>query len=223
MRRILGLGDVAYNSFKNNNFFYAFMNTLKFTLENVLELRKCNYNNNEKYNIEEQNFMDMKTLFDYSKDYDQIQKDLKNHELFCNHEYKAHLDKYALVYEKLMKKCPRTGIRHSFCSGFNEFFIRNDRFEISTLSCSEVQDDATTAKLEEEQLNSIKHNMKQEDYLLPIRQNLEYIISNNPLDTSRSTVIAPLFVGITVLSIILYKFTPLGYWLKKSLLGKYKG
>ncbi|GAW84242.1 variable surface protein, partial [Plasmodium gonderi] len=40
--------------------------------------------------------------------------------------------------------------------------------------------------------------------------------------TSKSLVIPPLAIGITVFSIILCKFTPIGYWLKKALVGKSK-
>ncbi|GAW84209.1 variable surface protein [Plasmodium gonderi] len=39
---------------------------------------------------------------------------------------------------------------------------------------------------------------------------------------SNSVVTAPLVIGITVFFIILCKFTPTGYWLKKVLVGKYK-
>ncbi|GAW84202.1 variable surface protein [Plasmodium gonderi] len=47
-------------------------------------------------------------------------------------------------------------------------------------------------------------------------------ISDDPsaFSSPKSMVIAPLVIGITVLSIILCKFTPFGYWLKKALLGK---
>ncbi|GAW84375.1 variable surface protein, partial [Plasmodium gonderi] len=165
-----------------------------------------------------------KLLFDYSKDYEYIKHDLSEHQLYCSSEYKATVDKYTETFRMLKETCKGKDKQRSYCNNFLNSFKREKWYEISTLSCSERVDSATIEGLLEQQKISILHNNEQDEYILTGEQSFEHIISNKTSvsSTSISMVIVPLVIGMTIFSIIMCKFTPVGYWLRKVILGKCK-
>ncbi|GAW84524.1 variable surface protein [Plasmodium gonderi] len=213
----------------DRNIVFALMETLKFILVTHGGLSICNFDKYHKYYMTQQNFEDIKLLFDYFKDYEVLQQDLQQYSWYCSIEYRALLDKYSAAYKRIMDACKTKGTGYLYCTDYEDFFNRNNRHEISDLKCTVRQNFDDIAKLEEGYGKWTLGNIDQDGYNFKDRQISEYDISYSTLafSASKAMTIGTVVIGIIVFTIILckviMKFTPFAYWLKKLLLGRYKG
>ncbi|GAW83959.1 variable surface protein [Plasmodium gonderi] len=212
------LYDLLYKNITETHLIYTVISTINHILQNNNGKPICDFDKYNNYNIMKENFTDMKTLFDYSKDYDHIQNDLDKHESFCNMDYRNLLLKYAKVYKTIRRNCIPNIKHYSYCSLFITFFRRNNYFLISELSCTPWENKSNIT----ENGKGTHKNIELYEHMVFDEQNLEYKISNIHSASSSSMVAAPIIIGIIVFSIILLKFTPVRYLLKKKLLGNSK-
>ncbi|GAW84474.1 variable surface protein, partial [Plasmodium gonderi] len=174
------LGDVVHSNLSNSMFFNTVMDTIKHFLQNSKGQSICNYSNYNNYNINENDFMDIKILFDYTKDYVHIKNDLDKYDKYCNREYKDLLGKYTTVYNKIKDVCEKYRNKYSYCNDFNEYLKESKRWELSNTACTEVVNQHEIEKILKEQQMSKEYNMNQEGYPHANKKKLEYLISNNP-------------------------------------------
>ncbi|GAW84361.1 variable surface protein [Plasmodium gonderi] len=297
------LGDLLYKNLKNRSSFYSIMIILIFLLKNDEGLSICK--NNSYYNITDDNFEDMKILFDFSKDYDILKNYINEYNKSCGDAFQIYFDGLVIKYQEFKNKCRDLSIRNVTCNVFNDFFNGMNIENLLNLRCTSIgilpdsmdeqlQSGRTEEEHEEEALQKIepqlpKYTMQyevegeevvqiedsltetyeyvdnpgnmaedrqldalitehehsdestrktsiegqsnihtqSEESLLSIRDpilNVTSHISSNTLaiSSSQSMYIAPFLIGIAVFSIILYKFSPVGYWLKKNLKRKSK-
>ncbi|GAW83976.1 variable surface protein [Plasmodium gonderi] len=274
------LGDLLYKNSKNKESIYSDISILMFLLQSKGSMTICN---NKNYYITEDNFDEMKILFDFSKDYDFLKSYIHKNSRSCDESFNIYFDERVKKYQSFKNMCYGRKTRDVACDIFNQFF-KNMNIENSTnLRCTSVrvridsveqqrESRRMTESYEKEEQQSIEAQLQENTTvhevegervvqlgtlrITPYQQsdqikrktsiegqsnmytqaemssltNRDLIlsvtsgISSNPLaiSSSQSIFIAPLFIGITVFSIIVYKFTPVGYWLKKALLSKSK-
>ncbi|GAW84356.1 variable surface protein, partial [Plasmodium gonderi] len=177
------LGNVVYNNLINKNTFYTVLDRFKFFLKSYEGRRRCNF---DKYNLTDKEFKDVMTLFDYSKDYFDLQRDLYKYKWYCNSDYKALIDKYVEAYKTLKETCTGNGTLHSYCKNFYNFFNSTQNFLISTLSCAVVEKDDAIEQLEEQQRKWIQENSEKYKYMIANGEIFEYAISGSSSASSPS-------------------------------------
>ncbi|GAW83972.1 variable surface protein [Plasmodium gonderi] len=273
------LGDIIYRNLTYRNSFYTVMNSFKFILEGILCLSKCNFVN---YNTIEHNFMDIKSLFDFSNDYDKLDEYFSTHKRTCSTKINNYIKPYIMSYTMFKNKCKDLHRKDETCMAFNKYFKDSNKIDLRKLSCNSVNNIARYATQQQnhreganthvrkmvqitearphihERVRGVKAkgdvtisdyegmlhqsvdqgghvNVYQESIMHKHSENSHLDVEklefkDNPgtsshpsaFSSSESMVIAPLFIGITIFSIIFCKFTPVGYWLKKSIFGKSK-
>ncbi|GAW84350.1 variable surface protein, partial [Plasmodium gonderi] len=177
------LADLVYSNLVNRKSSYTVMNSIKHFLQNSKGQDICKY---DKYNnnyINENNFMDIKTLFDYTKDYDRIKNDLYRYSSYCNREYKDLLDKYKSAHNTICNTCETKSKQHSYCKDFNEFLTGKKKFELTTPACTVQISAHELEQMHNEQKKSREHNKNQADYPHGDINKSDYITSNNPSAT----------------------------------------
>ncbi|GAW84212.1 variable surface protein, partial [Plasmodium gonderi] len=249
------LGDIIYKNIKYNLHFTSVIDVIKFTLQSKEGSNICEFH---KYNIDSEYFMKTKQLFDYSKDYDQLQKDITASNGYCSGDYKNILNNYLYIYNTFELECKTNPKNTKHCKHFKEFFNGKNLDKLSILSCNSRSNYYESPKQQqhhgvvaESVVKTAQQNKKEQPRQLPRRAvptgtyedaNRQDLNHNNselyPLyikrpqlsaitdistsSYSKNVVIPPLVIGITVLSVIMCKFTPVRYWLKKALVGKSK-
>ncbi|GAW84275.1 variable surface protein [Plasmodium gonderi] len=246
------LGDIIYKNIEYIINFAPVINVINFILKNNEGSSICNYDH---YNIDREEFMDIKQLFDYSKDYNKLKEVTTNGS--CSAGYKELLKKYAFIYSNFKLKCSKDPKRSKHCEYINKLIEGKDPKELSCNSPnnnyrSPIQQEHHNGVLESgviriqsrtsEQRQELPRSVVPADsYEDPNVQDLNHVLFEfhpsyiqaphqsgifdfSVSSFSRNIVIPPLVIGITVLPVILCKviFTPVGYWLKKALVGKSK-
>ncbi|GAW84658.1 variable surface protein [Plasmodium gonderi] len=251
------LGDIIYKNIKYNINFTPVIDVIKFILQSNGGM--CTYNY-DKYNIDREEFMDIKQLFDYSKDYNELKQVITNGS--CSADYTKLLNKYAFIYSKFELKCSKDHAETKHCEYIKKLFEGKNPKKLSCNSrknndkspnqqehhsglpeSREKTVEHRTIDQEEEFRSSGVHPGQQVHILLRntneqdlIHDNYKFnsLVIKGPMQSaifdfsasssSKNMVMPPLVIGITVLSVILCKviFTPVGYWLKKVLVGKSK-
>ncbi|GAW82019.1 variable surface protein [Plasmodium gonderi] len=261
------LGYVLHSDLIYSIKFRTIMETLKYFLNSVDLGGICTYDNYY-YNIAFDDFMEFKLLFDFSKDYDHLDKLLSKGNRICNRVFRNYLVKYIIIYYKFKNNCNTSNNKDVHCEFFNTLFGRKTQEDLRGWNCilEESNTNHTTQEKHQDiaprspdqgiqrretytivnddnQGKQVNQPVSQDAYMNADLQNLIYELSEdshlanvntkfsplmNILDspsansTSKSIVISSLVIGITVFSILLCKFTPVGYWLKKTIQGKSK-
>ncbi|GAW84211.1 variable surface protein, partial [Plasmodium gonderi] len=259
------LNDILYTNIRFQLHTKSIITVLEFLLQSNNGLNICK---NIEYNINNENYRDIKKLFDFSKDYDDLSKYFSTGQKICNSDFKNYLDEHIRIYNEFKDKCENLKSENTTCIFFNKYFqgktvedlskwkftlegnghiystqeekhtiLRQPNEQgVKTLQTHAVVNTDNKGKNEHENVNQYanikadKQDLKHpelEDFVFTTENpELSAIIdiSGSPSDsTSKSMVIPPLAIGISIFSIILCKvFTPIGYWLKKALLGKSK-
>ncbi|GAW84616.1 variable surface protein [Plasmodium gonderi] len=258
------LNDTIYTNIKFQLHSTLVIQVLNFLLQSIDGQNICKY---DQYNINKENYKDIKILFDFSKDYDMLKKYFSNDYKFCNKDFQDYLYRYIRKYNEFKDICNKPNSRKEICSAFYNYFNRRTEENLSQWKCTLKRSNPNYATQKEEHarvtqpnvqglnivqthavvnadnngnkeheyvnqyanMNEDVHdlNHKQSEYFSFTKESQELSavidVSGNPSgSTSKSMAIPPLAIGISIFSIILCKFTPVGYWLKKALLGKSK-
>ncbi|GAW84708.1 hypothetical protein PGO_004525 [Plasmodium gonderi] len=120
------IGDIIYNNIEYNINFTPVINVINFILQNNEGSSICNY---DKYNIDREEFMDIKQLFDYSKDYNEFKRVISNGS--CSADYADLLNKYAFIYSNFKLKCSKFPQESKHCEYINKLIEGKDPIILS--------------------------------------------------------------------------------------------
>ncbi|VUZ99443.1 PIR protein, partial [Plasmodium vivax] len=101
--------------------------------------------------IHENDFDNIKRIFDYSEDYSNYRLHLIGHYPPCNSDYKSYLDTYVETYKKLRDECPSKEQLTGYCKEFHNYFHGKDDDLLSTWKCDLKIDDPRDKEFEEEE------------------------------------------------------------------------
>ncbi|GAW84290.1 variable surface protein, partial [Plasmodium gonderi] len=256
------LNDIIYANIIYQINSTAVIEVLEFLLKAKDGLNIC-YNN--KYNVDQENFRDIKVIHDFSKDYDKLKEYFSNDHRFCNNDVKIYLNEYIRKYNEFKHICNQLKSKQETCKAFNNYFKgktqedlfewqlrlegrshnyttqnerhirlerRKDQGENTVQTHAVVYTDNNGKNAHEDvnqqtYMNTHIHDLKHEQSLdfsfkkkTPELSAIIDISDSSSGSTSKSMLIPSLGIGISIFSIILCKFTPVGYWIKKILLGK---
>ncbi|KMZ94976.1 hypothetical protein PVMG_05645 [Plasmodium vivax Mauritania I] len=130
------LGDKIYPLVKNKTIFSNIIRVIYEELyTNIPELfTVCKLVHSP---IDQVRFNHNKILFDYSKDYKNIEMDTSNAKNTCDKDYKDYINKYISVYKEAYSDC-YSGKGNNFdCAYFSELFDRNQFSTLSSFSCKQ--------------------------------------------------------------------------------------
>ncbi|GAW84448.1 variable surface protein [Plasmodium gonderi] len=261
------LNDIIYNNITYQLHYISVITVLEFLLKSNEGFNICDY---KEYNINNENYRNIKKLFDFSKDYDDLAKYFSTGQKICNSDFKNYLDEHIRIYNEFKNKCKNLMSDNATCIFFHKYFQGKTEKDLTkwkfTLEGSShiyaAQEEKHTilgqsneegvktlqihALIKSDKEKTALENVNQSAYINADKEDLNHqllghslftierpilsaIIDNSgtPSDsTSKSMVIPALGIGFSIFSIILCKviinFTPVGYWLKKALLGKSK-
>ncbi|SCA60881.1 Plasmodium vivax Vir protein, putative [Plasmodium vivax] len=126
------LGDMILNNISNKHFTPGYLISLYNALNNdgVDIVCKQIY----RY-IDENNFRNIKLIFDYSEDYVNYKLDLVQPNPPCNESYKGYLDNYVKKYNILHSHCKVEERNDTYCTEFHKHFSDKEHDLLSTWKC----------------------------------------------------------------------------------------
>ncbi|KMZ91129.1 hypothetical protein PVMG_00003 [Plasmodium vivax Mauritania I] len=126
------IGDKILNHLSKKQFFEEIMLNLFESLNGSGTHKICDYHYN---NINEENFQNVKLIFDYSEDYISYEKQITGHNPPCNHDYKQYLQKYVESYKIFYDKCTVERLNYNYCEAFTKYFNGKKHDLLSTWTC----------------------------------------------------------------------------------------
>ncbi|VVA00402.1 PIR protein [Plasmodium vivax] len=97
--------------------------------------------------INEDTFNTYKLLFDYSKDYGNINLSTSHGYTTCDEHYKAVIKNYINTYKDAHKNCTDDNEKNYDCTYFNELFNEDQYEKLSTFTCTERRYDNAFSEL----------------------------------------------------------------------------
>ncbi|CAI7724021.1 PIR protein [Plasmodium vivax] len=195
--------------------------------------------------INQDNFKYNKVLFDYSKDYQNIQIDTPHAETTCDKDYKEYMEKYISMYKEAYSDC-YNGERNKFdCVYFSTLFEKEQYETLSSFRC--IQNDkgrmfSGVQKLSEEQppalaqivpqatartsdiyLNATRDSGLSRNHISDSPENpvtIQPVPIEDTAEGGASKTIAGSVVpvlGVSSFSLLLYKVTPVGGFINRLL------
>ncbi|ANQ07350.1 KIR protein [Plasmodium coatneyi] len=138
--------------------------------------------------IDQGTFNQMRTLYEYYKDYDAIQVQLSGSRNRCNEEYEQHLKAILKAYEGAKAKCA-AGIYGKYCNGFPDMFTNGQYKNLLDRPCEVVTVPESMEQLSAPSTASIA------------------------LSTAVSSVFGTLGIGLPTMAFLLYKYNLLPDWI----------
>ncbi|CAG9479387.1 unnamed protein product [Plasmodium vivax] len=142
------IGDIILKDLKNKEFFGEIMLNLFETLNKSGTREICNFSYN---NIYEENFKNVKLIFDYSEDYNSYEEQIIGYNPPCNQDYKEYLKTYVDTYNKFNNKCTVEKSNENYCEAFKKYFDGKDANLLSTWTCDLRKNDPRDKEFEEEE------------------------------------------------------------------------
>ncbi|GAW84210.1 variable surface protein [Plasmodium gonderi] len=140
------LVDMLDKNLTDENSFYAAMIRLNFILEQA-SLSTCN---SSIYKINPKNVKNIKILFDFSKDYDELKKHFPTSNKPCNGSFKLHLDGYVMKYTEFKNICNDSYNSHETCTAFKKYFTDKNNLNLTQWTCNlarNINDHAASQEL----------------------------------------------------------------------------
>ncbi|GAW84441.1 variable surface protein, partial [Plasmodium gonderi] len=106
---------------------------LNFLLQNNDGRNICHDN---KFNVDRENYRDIKLLFDFSKDYDTLKNYFSTGQRICNSNFKQYLDEHIRIYNELKNKCIKLENGEETCIAFKEYFKDKKDLDLSEWKCN---------------------------------------------------------------------------------------
>ncbi|GAW84439.1 variable surface protein, partial [Plasmodium gonderi] len=127
------LNDIIYNNIKFQLHSTSVITVLKFLLKSNDGLNICNY---DEFNIDNENYGDIKLLFDFSKDYDTLKEYFSNGHKFCNSDFRNYVNGYIRTYNKFKDMCNKPNNNQSTCIAFKKYFKDRQNENLSNWTCN---------------------------------------------------------------------------------------
>ncbi|SBT72900.1 PIR protein [Plasmodium ovale] len=186
------------------------------------EVNECNY---DLFFIPEENFKNMKKLYDFMLDYSLIKFYTSTENDHCNVNYNSYVKDSFKIYEQVKSECNSTW--NAYCNVLNDIKEMNDNKELEKLECINPKPATFTRPEQQEHgrqegylgdVFSGRHNSRgtMHDIAVPVLAPTEDRSHNSPVSTVM-LIAFPLFGLLTIL-FLAYKFTPFGPWLYRFLL-----
>ncbi|SCA83468.1 Plasmodium vivax Vir protein, putative [Plasmodium vivax] len=102
--------------------------------------------------IHEDDFDNIKRIFDYSEDYSSYKEQITGHNPPCNQDYKKYLQTYVNSYKTFYDKCNVEGLNDNYCEAFRKYFDGKDKGLLATWTCDLKIDDPRDNEFEEEEV-----------------------------------------------------------------------
>ncbi|GAW84492.1 variable surface protein [Plasmodium gonderi] len=151
------LGDLL-----DRNSLYTVMGTLNFLLKNNSHRSICNYDKYDKYHITYLNFMDIKTLFDFSKDYETLKPYFLKPNKSCNHSFEIYLDECVTKYNSYKNRNNDLNCNDDICNPFNDYFNGKNNMDLNNWKCNSVHN-ADSLGTGQRNLEVVSQSLAQEE------------------------------------------------------------
>ncbi|SCA83720.1 VIR protein [Plasmodium vivax] len=100
--------------------------------------------------IEEHNFKNIKSFFDYSEDYYSYKNQITDYNLPCNEKYHKYLHAYVDTYNTFHGICQYERNSYGYCDIFDKYFAEKDHKNLSKWTCK-LQDNKPEAEYPEKE------------------------------------------------------------------------
>ncbi|GAW84352.1 variable surface protein [Plasmodium gonderi] len=137
------LGEILDRNLTNRHSFYAVMHTFKYLLESHGGLIICNY---DKYDMTEKNFMDIKHLFDFSKDYDMLKTYFDTPKESCSDSFNIYISERVIKYNACKNSCDVSNRKDVTCSAFDKYFSGKKQMNLLKWTCNSGGNPASLAE-----------------------------------------------------------------------------
>ncbi|GAW84440.1 variable surface protein, partial [Plasmodium gonderi] len=127
------LNDIIYNNIKFQLHSTSVITVLKFLLQNNDGQNICLY---DEYNINKDNYRDIKLLFDFSKDYDTLKNYFSNGYRFCNSDFQKYVNQYIIKYNQIKGMCNDPNSMDAICIAFKKFFDGKEIVDLREWKCN---------------------------------------------------------------------------------------
>ncbi|CAI7719856.1 Plasmodium vivax Vir protein, putative [Plasmodium vivax] len=238
------LGDKIYPKVKNQTVFSRIINMIfqELNTSHTENIMICKYPNSS---IELDTFIQNKLLFDYSKDYKNIEMVTAPGTTTCDKVYKDYIKKYKDIYIDAYSNCRGKNDKKYECDKYEEIFNENLYTKLSSFSCRysengtavlESQREPEELKIELTQDLSLTREGRSSAQRIALRnasldshhrsdgqegqRRIESpLIGDTSENSSSKTIagsVAPV-LGVSSFSLLLYKVTPLGGYINRLL------
>ncbi|SBT73962.1 PIR protein [Plasmodium ovale] len=163
----------------------------------------------EIYKVESENFKDLKNVYDYLQNFENI-KGYINLNSSCTAKYKKYIEDAISSYTKLKAKCPDKST-DDFCSIFHAFIIKYEKENFLSLACNGLKPPQEYVERDIE----VDFYFETESPSHGRQMNTRYS-GNSSIRSNIMTFVYPLMATF-IISFILYKFTSLGSLLRTHL------
>ncbi|VVA00107.1 PIR protein [Plasmodium vivax] len=186
-----------------------------------------------------------KVLFDYSKDYVNIDLDTLHGKTTCDYVYKEYIRKYIKMYKEAYSDCYVTKENNFDCKYFSTLFLENQYSKLSSFSCTQRDNNGVILdkpKALEDQESEPDQSYRQSTVTSPSPQQIASQYADLVVNQHRSgqtfprpfeptqvddtsdggsskTIagsVAPV-LGVSSISLLLYKLTPVGGYINRLL------
>ncbi|GAW84055.1 variable surface protein, partial [Plasmodium gonderi] len=106
---------------------------LDFLLQNNDGRNICHDN---KFNVNKENYRDIKLLFDFSRDYDTLKNYFNNGYRFCNSDFQKYVNEYIITFNTFNRDCKKQKSSEETCIAFNEYFKDKKDQDLSEWKCN---------------------------------------------------------------------------------------
>ncbi|GAW84407.1 variable surface protein [Plasmodium gonderi] len=130
------LGDVLYKNKNVENSFYSIMPTLEFFLKRDGGHNICNYRIYDKYIMNEQNFMVIKALYDFSKDYNTLESYFSTPNKSCSDKFRIYLGKCVVIYNASKNRYNDSHGKDKIGMVFVDYFKERREMKLNKLTCN---------------------------------------------------------------------------------------
>ncbi|SBS91901.1 PIR Superfamily Protein [Plasmodium ovale curtisi] len=162
--------------------------------------------------IEDENFSEMKKLYDFVLDYHMIKYNTEDKDYECSAEYSSYIDEGFDLYEKIKSDC-RNSVK-KYCKVLDDIKEMNNDQEILRLKCKE-KSAHPPGESEQEGRSSHQHHRDASLITSP-----ETEVPSSSTGSSNGLAVTFPIMGILIVLFILYKFTPAGPWIHSRLIKK---
>ncbi|SCA81750.1 VIR protein [Plasmodium vivax] len=235
------LGDKIYHKV-NKTVFSKFINMIYNELYSSSDsFIICN---TIKTNINKDTFNKNKVLFDYSKDYKNIDLDTVYGDITCDNVYKEYITKYINMYKEAYSDCYETKENKFDCDTFSKLFNNDQHTKLISFRCTESKNPRVALKVQgptsqvPERTVQLRPVVARDSYMIsrsedltgshqnhssPVTNILNEVESHsidNTTEGGSSKTIAGSVVpvlGVSSISLLLYKVTPLGGFIRNFL------
>ncbi|SBT57231.1 PIR Superfamily Protein [Plasmodium ovale wallikeri] len=174
---------------------------------------KCSYKN-DIGNTDLEKWIDMKSIYDYIKNYNFINTNYSTTEYTCK-AYTKYTENIKKLYEKYKPECSQINGYHCYFYYISWDQVPNPNEFINKLKCNEI---LSTASHRNGQYTAVTENTGlPHDSHPEAKEKMEDTVTSTHRPFKTSMIIISPMIGILLISSFFYKFSPLGLWLRKKL------